>query len=61
MDSEHDPKDSADEATAAHDDDNPTPSEDAGQKGAGTATGAIGGMEDGTEPGDQDERRHEKP
>lgn len=51
----------ADERTGARTKDNPTPSDDAGQKGGGTATGAIGGMEHGSEPRGQDAREHERP
>lgn len=49
------------EATGALDEDNPTPPDDAGEKGAGTATGATGGLEHGSEPRDQDARQHERP
>jgi hypothetical protein len=55
------PDDEPSESTGALNDDNPPPSDDAGQKGAGTATGARGGLEGGSEPDDQDARQHEKP
>ena len=41
--------------------DNPEPSEDAGQRGAGSATDAIGGLEEGTEPEGDDVRESERP
>ncbi|MEA2330684.1 MAG: hypothetical protein QOK00_1137 [Thermoleophilaceae bacterium] len=58
------PQESADEpteATGALNEDNPKPPEDAGQKGAGAATDAIGGLEGGSEPHDEDARDHERP
>ena len=58
METERDP---TDEPTGAHDDDNPAPPDDVGERGAGTATGASGGLEDGTEPRDEDVRQHERP
>jgi hypothetical protein len=48
------------ETSGAHND-NPPPPDDAGQKGAGTATGAIGGLEEGSEPSGEDARDHERP
>jgi hypothetical protein len=65
METEHDPPqepdESADEATGALNEDNPEPPDDAGQQGAGDATGASGGLEHGSEPRDQDARQHERP
>jgi hypothetical protein len=65
METEHDPTeepdDAVDEATGALNEDNPDLPDDAGQKGAGDATGAQGGMEEGSEPRDQDAREHERP
>jgi hypothetical protein len=65
METEHDtpeePEESADESTGALTEDNPEPPDDAGEKGAGDATGASGGLEDGSEPRDQDARQHERP
>ncbi|MEA2361081.1 MAG: hypothetical protein QOD71_226 [Thermoleophilaceae bacterium] len=49
------------ESTGALNEDNPGPPDDAGQKGAGDATGASGGLEHGTEPDDEDAREHERP
>ncbi|MBA2629788.1 MAG: hypothetical protein H0U84_02035 [Thermoleophilaceae bacterium] len=49
------------EDTGAKNDDNPTPPDDAGQKGAGSEGGAIGGLEHGTEPEGEDIRQHERP
>lgn len=37
--------------------DNPPPPEGAGQKGAGSETGGLGGLEDGTEPHDKNMRQ----
>jgi hypothetical protein len=65
METEHDrpqdPDEDVDEATGALNEDNPEPAEDAGEKGAGDATGGSGGLERGSEPQDQDARRHERP
>jgi hypothetical protein len=60
-DSPQEHEETADEAAGALNEDNPDPPEDAGQKGAGDATGASGGLEQGSEPRDQDARQHEKP
>jgi hypothetical protein len=56
METERDPREeeTTDEAEGALNEDNPTPPDDAGQRGAGSATGGIGGREHGTEP-DEDE------
>jgi hypothetical protein len=51
----------ADEAKGALDRDNPEPPDDAGQRGAGDATGASGGLEGGSEPEGEDVREHERP
>jgi len=65
METEHTPHEEsekdADEAAGALDEDNPEPAEDAGQRGAGAATDAIGGREEGSELGDQDSREDEQP
>ena len=65
METEHDParepEETDDEATGALNTDNPEPPDDAGQKGAGDATGGSGGLEQGTEPREQEARRHERP
>ena len=45
-------EDRPDEGTAALDTDNPTPPEDAGEQGAGMATGGDEGLTEGTEPGE---------
>lgn len=50
-------EDRPDEGTAALNADNPTPPEDAGQRGAGIATGADEGLEEGSEPGAGDDIR----
>ena len=64
METERDPtqqsQDSADEAEGALNEDNPAPPDDAGQKGAGSATGGIGGREHGTEPEDEDAAEDEQ-
>jgi hypothetical protein len=60
-DESRDPDESVGDAAGALNEDNPEPSEDAGQKGAGDATGASGGLEKGSEPRQQDARQHEKP
>ena len=49
------------EETGALNEDNPEPSEDAGQKGAGTATGGDEGLEEGSEPAGEDARDAERP
>jgi hypothetical protein len=49
------------EDKGALNEDNPEPSEDAGQKGAGAATDAQGGLQSGSEPEGDDIRQHEKP
>ena len=49
------------EEKGALNEDNPEPSEDAGQKGAGFATGGDEGLEGGSEPEGEDIRQHEKP
>jgi hypothetical protein len=56
METEHD-----EEAKGALNDDNPDPPDDAGERGAGDATGGSGGLEQGTEPREQEARRHERP
>jgi hypothetical protein len=65
METEHDPAEesqkSPDEATGALDADNPTPSEDAGQKGAGAATGGDEGLDEGSQPEGKDARDAERP
>ena len=65
METEHDPyrepEESNDEATGALNEDNPEPSEHVGQRGAGDAAGASGGLEQGSEPRDEDARQHERP
>jgi hypothetical protein len=64
MQTEHDPQEpeeSNDEATGALNEDNPEPAEDVGQRGAGDAAGASGGLEQGSEPRDTDARQHERP
>ena len=61
METQHDPTEEPDEATSALNEDNPDLPDDAGEKGAGDATGASGGLERGSEPRDQDARRHEQP
>jgi hypothetical protein len=64
------PHESADEQTAGRDpsdatgakrDDNPPVEEGAGEKGAGSETGALGGLEGGTQPEGEDGRKHERP
>ena len=64
METERDPiresQDDAAEAEGALNEDNPTPPDEAGQKGAGSATGGIGGREHGTEPGDEDAAEDEQ-
>ena len=49
------------EEKGALNEDNPEPPEDAGQKGAGAATDAQGGLEGGSEPESDEIREHEKP
>ena len=49
------------EEKGALNEDNPEPSEDAGEKGAGSATDAQGGLESGSEPEGEDARQHEQP
>ena len=65
METDHDPTEesqtSPDDATGALSEDNPTPSEDAGQKGAGAATGGDEGLDDGSEPEGEDARDAERP
>jgi hypothetical protein len=61
METQHDPTEEPGEATSALDDDNPELPDDAGEKGAGDATGATGGLEGGSEPRDEDVRQHERP
>jgi hypothetical protein len=65
METEHDPprdaEEGVDEATGALNEDNPEPPDEAGQKGAGDATGAIGGLQHGSEPDDEEAREHERP
>jgi hypothetical protein len=65
METEQNPTDESqetpDESTGALNDDNPEPSEDAGQKGAGFATGGDEGLDEGSEPGDEDARDAERP
>ena len=48
------------EDTGALNDDNPTPPDEAGQKGAGSQTGAIGG-EQRTEPEEEGAGEDERP
>ena len=55
METEHD------ESKGALNEDNPTPPEDAGQKGAGVQTGGQGGLDEGTEPEGEDARDSERP
>jgi hypothetical protein len=52
---------SPDEATGALNTDNPEPPEDAGQKGAGAATGGDEGLDEGSEPDGDDARDAERP
>jgi hypothetical protein len=52
---------SPEDAKGALDADNPTPSEDAGQKGAGFATGGDEGLDEGSEPAGEDARDAERP
>jgi hypothetical protein len=52
---------SPEDATGALDADNPAPSEDAGQKGAGAATGGDEGLDQGSEPAGEDARDAERP
>ena len=52
---------SPEEATGALDADNPGTSEDAGQKGAGAATGGDEGLDEGSEPAGEDARDAERP
>jgi hypothetical protein len=65
METEQNPTDESteapEEATGALNDDNPDPSEDAGQKGAGAATGGDEGLDGGTEPEGADAREAERP
>jgi len=49
------------EGTGALNEDNPAPSEDAGQKGAGFATGGDEGLDEGSEPAGEDARDAERP
>jgi hypothetical protein len=49
------------EDPGAKNDDNPEPRENAGERGAGSATDALGGLEGGTEPEGEDVRDHERP
>ena len=53
--------DESTEAKGAKDDDNPALPDDVGQKGAGSETGALGGLDHGTEPDGEDARQHERP
>ena len=61
MDTEQNPteesQDRPEEGTAALDADNPTPPDNAGQRGAGMATGADEGLDEGSEPGEGDDIR----
>jgi hypothetical protein len=51
MQTEHEePQETPEESTGAQDDDNPTPPDDVGEEGAGTQSGASGGLEGGSEP-----------
>jgi hypothetical protein len=52
---------SPDEVTGALNEDNPETSEDAGQKGAGFATGGDEGLDLGSEPEGDDARDAERP
>ena len=61
IETQHDPTEEPDEATGALDADNADLPDDAGEKGAGDATGASGGLHGGTEPRDEDARNHERP
>jgi hypothetical protein len=61
METQHDPTEEPDEATGALDDDNPELPDGTGEKGAGDAAGASGGLDGGTEPRDEDVRKHERP
>ena len=67
MDTEHDPRhespkaDEESDSKAARNKDNPSHPDDAGEKGAGSATGAIGGLDEGSEPEGEDIRQHERP
>jgi hypothetical protein len=62
METEENPTENApDESTGALNEDNPEPSEDAGQKGAGVATGGEGGFDQGSEPEGEDARDAERP
>ena len=68
METEHDrsepsppDRDEPDEARGALDEDNPPVPDDAGEKGAGTRTGAEAGLEHGSEPRGEDVRKHERP
>ena len=54
-------QDAPDESTGALNEDNPEPSEDAGQKGAGVATGGDEGLDQGSEPEGEDARDAERP
>jgi hypothetical protein len=54
METEENPK-------AALDEDNPEPSPDAGEKGAGAATGGDEGLDQGSEPEGEDARDSERP
>ena len=57
QDHTEEPEDRPDEGTAALDTDNPDVPEDAGQKGAGVATGGDEGLTEGSEPGEGDDIR----
>jgi hypothetical protein len=61
METQHDLTGEPDEPTGALDDDNPDLPDDAGETGAGDATGASGGLEGGSEPQGEDARHHERP
>jgi hypothetical protein len=50
-----------DEATGALNADNPEPPDEAGQKGAGAATGGDEGLDHGSEPEGEDARDAERP